>query len=492
MSEGVERFEIGATLRGKWRLDRLLGKGGMATVYAATHRNGMRGAVKVLHSDLTRDPEAKNRFLREGYVANAIDHPGVVKVLDDDATEDGDVFLVMELLEGLPLDAVAESSGGRLPAGRVARIGIQVLEVLVAAHKAGVIHRDIKPENIFVTKGGVVKLLDFGIARLKMGDTRLTQTTSTMGTPAFMPPEQALAYWDKVDARSDLFALGASLFNILTGAIVHPGQTPNEVLVNAATKPARPVRSVDAEIPPALAEVVDKALAFDMNDRWVSADSMLAALNKAEFDLQRGQTVQIDPGNNPFRAELGSSHAISFSGAGYTTPLGQGARAAAIAAFEASQAFEASTGSGQVFDATGMQKPAGVKTVVTMVSSPSLASPRGRSTNLIWAGVVTGMLLGVGVVAVAFFRNPGDVSPIAGGTGAPIETTSLTPPVTADPVSTSTSAPNVQPTDVPSVQVSAAPSVEASAKPVVGKPPRKRTPPPQPSSGIFKPKWDGK
>src|SRR6185295_5196647 len=160
--------------------------GGMACVYAATHRNGMRGAVKLLHPEFALDEGTRARFLREGYVANRVAHPGAVQVLDDDATEDGTVFLVMELLEGEALRTRAASRpGGKLEIIEVLNIADQLLDVLAAAHARGIVHRDIKPDNLFWTRDGRLKVLDFGIARaLEIeGLSGGTKTGSVIGTP---------------------------------------------------------------------------------------------------------------------------------------------------------------------------------------------------------------------------------------------------------------------------------------------------------------------
>src|SRR5580704_5504658 len=224
------RGRIGSTLRGKWRLDALLGIGGMAAVYAGTHRNGMRAAVKVLHPEMMINAEVRTRFLREGYVANSIDHQAAVKVLDDDVAEDGSLFLVTELLDGETLEDRRIRLGGQMSEDDVLAVTDQLLDVLIAAHANGVVHRDLKPENVFTTRTGVVKVLDFGIARLRELSTASTATKSgaSMGTPAFMPPEQARGLWEEVDGRSDLWAVGATMFNLLTGRVVHEGRTPNE------------------------------------------------------------------------------------------------------------------------------------------------------------------------------------------------------------------------------------------------------------------------
>ncbi len=294
------RLALGTYLRDKWRLDKLLGRGGMATVFAATHRNGARAAVKVLHPELARDPQIKGRLLREGYVANAVQHPGIVRVLDDDVTEDGLVFLVMDLLEGETIKERWIREGRELPPLDVVDIAIAILEILSAAHQKGVVHRDIKPDNIFMVEGGGVRLLDFGIARLREGAADATHTGAMLGTPAFMAPEQALARWDQVDGRSDLFALGATIWTLISGRLVHSAKTIPELLVATATKQAEPFSSVAPGLPDELYQVVDRALVFEQQSRWPSAGEMLEATRAARVSLVCKGTVRLDPEANPF------------------------------------------------------------------------------------------------------------------------------------------------------------------------------------------------
>ncbi len=295
------RARVGQTLNGKWTLDGLLGVGGMAVVYAATHRNRKRAAIKMLHPTLSALPDMRERFLREGYVANSVGHEGVVRVDDDDVTEDGTAYIVMELLEGEAIDFRADRKGGLLDAVEVLSIADQVLDVLVSAHEAGVIHRDLKPDNLFLHKNGQLKLLDFGIARLKevnAPDTT-TRTGSLMGTPAFMAPEQARGRWNDVDARTDLWAVGAIMFTLLTGRHVHDAETANEALALAITKPAPKIGSLHPAIPGSVANVVDKALSYDKGDRYQDARSMQAAVQQAYQDVMASSRMHVKSSVRP-------------------------------------------------------------------------------------------------------------------------------------------------------------------------------------------------
>jgi serine/threonine-protein kinase len=280
---------IGTTLREKWRLDSILGAGGMAVVYAATHRNGTRAAVKVLHSELTINALARERFLWEGQVANAVGHPGAVRVLDDDVADDGSLYLVTELLEGETLEDRRVRLGGRLSEDEVLLAMDQVLDCLAAAHDHKIVHRDLKPDNLFLTGSGQVKLLDFGIARLRQpvagAPRRLTQAGDAMGTPAFMAPEHARGLWDDVDERSDLWACGASMFHLLSGVVVHDGRTVNEQLLSAMTRPAVPLSCVAPHVSRQVMRIVDKTLSFEKSARWTDARAMRVAIREVYAEL---------------------------------------------------------------------------------------------------------------------------------------------------------------------------------------------------------------
>ena len=148
------RSRVGRLISGKWRLDALIGVGGMAAVYMATHRNGSMSAVKILHEEVSLNQEVRERFLREAYIANKVNHPGTVKVLDDDKDEQGAPYIVMELLRGETVETRAQKAGGRLPIADTLEILDQTLAVLESAHAQTIVHRDLKPENLFMTDQG--------------------------------------------------------------------------------------------------------------------------------------------------------------------------------------------------------------------------------------------------------------------------------------------------------------------------------------------------
>ncbi|HXT21074.1 MAG TPA: protein kinase, partial [Thermoanaerobaculia bacterium] len=193
----------------------------MAAVYSATHRNGKRVALKMLHTELSTNTEVRQRFVDEGYAANRVGHPGAVSVIDDDVSEDGSAFLVMDLLEGETVETRLNRRGKLWP-GEVLPIIDALLDVLAAAHDKGIVHRDLKPENLFITQDGRVKILDFGLARWSGDDVEADPHSPTrpgvvLGTAGYLSPEQVRA--EALDERSDVFALGCLLYEMLTG---HP------------------------------------------------------------------------------------------------------------------------------------------------------------------------------------------------------------------------------------------------------------------------------
>jgi eukaryotic-like serine/threonine-protein kinase len=286
---------VGATLCGKWTIVRPIGAGGTALVYEARHRNGKAVAVKVLRAELAHKAGARSRFLREGYLANRVAHRGVVAVLDDDVEEHGRPFLVTELLAGGTLDQRWKANGRRLSVAEAVAVVDGVLAVLEAAHAAGVVHRDVKPSNVFLCDDGAIKLLDFGLARHDKSAS-VTRGDATMGTPAFMAPEQARGHWDEVDGRSDLWSVGATLYALLAGRYVHARASGNETLVAAATQRAPSLALARPDLPAPLVDAVDAALAFEQAARYADAAAMRRALREAARSLPNEAAVGVPSG----------------------------------------------------------------------------------------------------------------------------------------------------------------------------------------------------
>jgi serine/threonine protein kinase len=238
----------------------------MAVVYAATHRNGKRVAIKMLHQEHARAHDTRTRFLREGYLANAVDHEGVVSVIDDDVTSDGSVFLVMELLDGETVERRWERKVRRIPLPEVLAIASGLLDVLGAAHAKGVVHRDIKPENLLLDKAGQVKIADFGIAKMLHlpGNLSLTGTMDVVGTPLYMAPEQ-IENPQIVDSRADIYSLGVVFYEMLTGELpLGKFQPPSQKF----------------EADPRLDEVVIHALEKEPDRRYQQVGQMKADVEK--------------------------------------------------------------------------------------------------------------------------------------------------------------------------------------------------------------------
>jgi serine/threonine-protein kinase len=294
---------LGTTIADKWRLSRVLGIGGMAAVYAAVHRNQNRVAIKMLHAEQSLNETVRTRFLREGYVANTVEHPGAVRIFDD-GVADGGAFLVMELLEGESLEDRRDRLGGRLPTADVLSLCDQLLDTLAAAHAKGIVHRDIKPDNLFLTTTGKLKVLDFGIARLReLSEAGGTAAGTFMGTPSFMSPEQARGRWGEVDARSDLWAVGATMFYLLTGRLVHDADSFVDQLTLAVREPAPSLASIDPGIPSVASEIVDRALAYGSLERFQDARSMQEAVRGALRVLSTSQTQSAYAGSESLQWE---------------------------------------------------------------------------------------------------------------------------------------------------------------------------------------------
>ena len=230
---------IGRTIAGRYLIEALIGRGGMGRVYRARHELvGRDVAIKFLSPSYAHDPAHKTRFLREARAANRINHEHIIDITDFGETEDGLVFLAMEYLDGVPLNA--EIGKGPLSPERALGITLQIARALGRAHELGVVHRDIKPDNIYLLRGypgDFVKILDFGLAQVK-GELRVTSTGAVFGTPTYIAPEQARGA--PVGPASDLYSLGCVLFEMLVGEPPFSGRTPDLILGHMRKTPRTP------------------------------------------------------------------------------------------------------------------------------------------------------------------------------------------------------------------------------------------------------------
>jgi serine/threonine protein kinase len=275
---------VGSVVDKRYRVDRLLGVGGMGAVFACTHLAlGKTYALKILHDVYGRDPDIIDRFMREARAATQTGHPNIIDVVDIGTMEGGDLYFVMELLEGTDLGTVIRQSGP-LAVRRAVHIGKQICRAVAAAHEAGIIHRDLKSENVVLTvKGGdpdFVKVLDFGICK-QIDAASSSQTTPgmVMGSPDYMAPEQAAGA--AADVKSDIYALGTILFEMLTGQLPFTGRNAIDVLMKKGGGPAPRVSGLRPEVPPALADVVARCLDRDLDARPESMKALEYELTRA-------------------------------------------------------------------------------------------------------------------------------------------------------------------------------------------------------------------
>lgn len=276
---------IGTTIQERYRVIEKLGEGGMGSVYLGEHMMIKRKvAIKCLHGHFASHPEAVARFHREALAATAIGNEHIVEVTDMGTFSNGNLFMVLEYLQGHDFSQEIEQHGP-LPLGRVANIACQMCDALTAVHAQGIVHRDLKPENIFLVPRGdnpdFVKILDFGISKFKNSldgkAAKMTATGSALGTPYFMSPEQAEGRKD-VDHQTDLYALGCIVFNALSNRQAIEGETLSMVILNICTQDAPSICEFRPDIPESFGELLSKLLAKKKADRFLDAAQLKEAL----------------------------------------------------------------------------------------------------------------------------------------------------------------------------------------------------------------------
>ena len=331
---------VGRVLSGRYRIERLIGEGGMGAVYQAEHTHiRKRVAVKVLHAEMIRLPEVVARFEREALAAAHIEHPNVAAASDFGKLDDGSFFLVLEYVEGNSLRDVL--AAGRLELARALHITRQIASALSRAHALGIVHRDLKPENVMlVAKDGhdsFVKVLDFGIAKVPVGELvgetkssgqALTQMGMVYGTPEYMAPEQALG--QPVDARADFYALGAVTFEMITGGRPYDHESKVTLLGMhvMAPIPRMAERAPDVGIPAAVDAIVTRLLAKEASARFPDAKELVEALDEAMLQLAAATGEVARAGETPPPVLLGQSahgSAPRIASPAASLPSGRGA-----------------------------------------------------------------------------------------------------------------------------------------------------------------------
>jgi len=281
----IQGERVGSTLDNKYRLVSLLGEGGMGSVYEAQHELiNRRLAVKFLHPQYANNEEVVTRFQREAQAAAKIGHENIIEITDMGSAEDESPYIVMEYLEGKDVKVLLETEGVQ-SVERTARIMVQALSALQAAHDAGIIHRDLKPENIFLihksSNPDYVKLLDFGISKFKEletdGQKALTQTGTVLGTPHYMSPEQARGE-QNLTPRSDIYAMGVIMYQMLTGHLPFDAPNYNALLIKILTEDPPLPEILNPDLPEDIAETIKIAMARDPEDRFMDCDEFKARL----------------------------------------------------------------------------------------------------------------------------------------------------------------------------------------------------------------------
>jgi len=465
----------GDVLDGKYRIERLLGEGGMGAVAKATHLvRRAPVALKFMSGAVLSVQGAVERFVNEGVAASQIDSDHVVKVFDVGRMPSGAPYLVMEYLDGLDLSQLLERDGPTLSVERAIHFTVQTLRALQTAHSAGIVHRDMKPSNCFViVKDGepdFVKLVDFGISKVRTADdaqgAHLTRTNSALGTPLYMSPEQARSPRD-VDHRTDLYSVGAILYEMLTGRTPYTAESGEytEILFKIFTTEPEPLANLRPDLPEGLVAIVHRALQRDLDARFGSAIEMAEAL--APYADERSTQVLVRMRTGRRSQTPGPLHSL--------VPVDEGSR---VKQSEATARTFASDGPPSI-------RPPATDVGVSREAGASLAGSRSRAGIVVTALVAAAAAVSTGALflrgrapaASAITADPGVMAPVAtaipgaastasaaastASAAASIGTVELAPEASARPLASAPAAPLPRP--VVRVPVAASATTTASA-----------------------------
>ena len=275
---------VGTTFDGRYKVESVLGEGGMGVVYLARHKViDKKVAIKVLRADMAREKELTDRFLQEAKAASSIGNPHIIDISDFGHLPDGSTYFVMEWLDGKPLSKALEETKP-LPVARLSNIARQIADGLASAHQRSIVHRDLKPDNIFLIKRGsepdFIKILDFGIAKVSSGTSKLTRAGSVFGTPHYMSPEQAAGA--PVDSRTDIYALGVILYEMASGRVPFDADNFMGILTQHMYKAPVPIRALvpAQDVPPGLEAIILKALSKKPEQRYQTMEELAQDIDK--------------------------------------------------------------------------------------------------------------------------------------------------------------------------------------------------------------------
>ena len=425
---------------GKYRIDQLLGAGGMGAVFRAYNPDTQSTvAIKLMHGGTQANDAARQRFQREAASVAGLRTRHVVGLYDFGSDVDGTLYLVMEYMQGHALRDEIRPMPHQMPLARVNFVIDQALRGLGAAHRAGIVHRDLKPENLYVADtddGEVIKVLDFGIARVQRGDTpNLTHSGALMGTPAYMAPEQVAGNRGQVGRHSDVYAMGVILYEMLTGISPFHAETLSEVLSRILSRTFTPLPQIRPDLPLAVSQLVERSLADDPAQRFGSADAMREAWNAAWAQLPAEiRTVPVPP--SPIKAAAQAAAAPSGPGVEFATDVPSSPTAMPKGHPLTGPLAQPRTGDALAATAavdTGGAPFQSVTPGPVVVQTPQVTEPAGKSKAPLWA--VLGLVV-VGGGAAAFVAFGGSGSGSGSGAEPQISVDAaaavVTPPVAID------------------------------------------------------------
>ncbi len=419
-------LDVGTVIAGTYAIEGLIGKGGMGAVFLASHARlpGKQVAIKVLHADIA-DSESLARFRREAEIASRLGHPNIVEVHDFNTLPDGTPYLVLEYLVG-------ESLGNRLARGPLSvdatvTIVRQIGSALAAAHREEIIHRDLKPHNVFLVMtetDGVAseraKVLDFGISKIRGSQTIKTQDTAILGTPQYMAPEQALGNHAAVDCRTDVFALGAMVYEMLSGKGAFAGASIPEVVFKVVYEEPRQLGELVGGLPPHVVAAVHRALAKKADDRFADVAAFVEALTGSPLTTGRRQLHLAPPDGTPSHAPTGvrppdskpdsKNDSKNESREAFAQTIGSGDHGAQVIGTAATMA-SGDHGGAMAAASTVMAPAAAATTTHNLATGQTLAAPgpvvapsaRGKG-GLIVAGLA---IVAAAAVAIVFLLTRG-------------------------------------------------------------------------------------